>query len=159
MYGLLRKKAAGSPSIFSSPGAAGGSSSGGGGSSTPKTESWDYALTDETSVPSTGVSIIDGIPYNFIVTDVQIYLTVAPTGSQISVDLLQETGLNTNVFQSILSTLPAVRLNEFTSTTNPTKPVFSNPALSVGRRIAYKIFAIDSNNVAKGIKVSVIGHQ
>jgi len=163
-FGLLRLVRSGNrnrTAANSGSANAGGSGSASSSSSGTSTvfESWDYALTDETTQPSTGVSLTDGIPYNFFPTDAQVYVTTAPTGSPVVVDILQETAQNSNVFASIFTTRPQVDVNKYTSVGGSVTPVFGVTTLNKGFRNAYKIYSTDSNNVARGIKVILVGHQ
>ena len=124
-------------------------------------ETFSYPLTDETTLPTTGVKYVtEPFPYAFTLEDVIIGLTTAGTGATLfSVDvLLEDTAPNTNTFTTIFSTKPTIDASEFTSTTAATPMVLSATAIAKGKRLQLKIHALDSNSLARGVKVSLIGH-
>ena len=124
-------------------------------------ETFSYPLTDETTLPTTGVKYVtEPFPYAFTLEDCIIGLTTAGTGATLfSVDvLLEDTAPNTNTFTTIFSTKPTIDASEFTSTTAATPMVLSATAIAKGKRLQLKIHALDSNSLARGVKISLIGH-
>jgi len=120
------------------------------------------------SIPSTwGVSDEDspltvGVLYTTEAADttqdisgVILSLKNAPTGSNISVDIAKETGVNTNVFATIFSTLPTIDIAEFTSQTAATPPVISDTTWETQRRLQLILNTNDSNLIASGLKVTL----
>lgn len=120
----------------------------------------ELTLTDESTLPTTGVKITDGIPYTCVVTDVHFLVKTAGTGATlIEADTLLETAQNSDTFNSIFSTRPTIDASEFTSKSATTPPVL-NPAVNrsifpIGIRMQGKIQALDSNSLARGLKVQL----
>lgn len=79
----------------------------------------------------------------------------APTGTAIRVDILKETGPNTNVFVTIFSSTPAIDINEFTSQTSVVDHLFSDPTWESQRRLQLIVTVTDTNAAATGLKVSL----
>lgn len=84
-----------------------------------------------------------------------ISLKNAPTGNTISVDILKETNVNTNVFVTIFSVLPTIMMNEFTSETSLPVSMISDTTWQLGRRLQIKLVTNDANFAATGLKVTV----
>jgi len=84
-----------------------------------------------------------------------ISLKNAPTGSTIEVDILKETGVNTNVFATIFSVLPTIMINEFTSETSLPVPILSATTWEQARRLQIQLTINDSNFAATGLKVTI----
>jgi len=89
-------------------------------------------------------------------TSAVIAVKNAPTGSAITVDILEETNPNSNVFVTIFSTLPTIDVNEFTSQTAATLPVFSDTTWGTRKRLQIQLTVNDSNFIASGLKVTLI---
>ncbi len=87
--------------------------------------------------------------------EVILSLKNAPTGSIITVDILKETGPNTNAFTTIFSTLPTIDINEFISQTATIPAVFSVTTWETQRRLQIVLTINDSNFAATGLKVSL----
>jgi len=124
-------------------------------------ETWAWPLTDETTLPTTGVKFTtEPAPYNMIIEDAIMGLTTAGTGATLfSIDVLKETGPNTNSFATIFSTLPTIDASEFTSTTAATPPVIpASTSWEKGQRLQLSISAIDSNSLGRGAKIELITH-
>lgn len=120
---------------------------------TNKTESFCFAMSDETTNLTTGTAKIKfRMPYAFTVTDVRSSLSTAQTaGSIITVDL-NENG------STILSTKLTIDNSESTSTTAATPPVISDSALADDSEISGDIDQVGTP-LAKGLKTCIIGHQ
>ena len=119
----------------------------------------EYPLTDEATLPTTGVKYVTGpAPYNMTILDVIAGLTVAGTGATlVTVDiLLEDTAPNTNTFTTIFSTKPTIDASEFSSTTAAAAMALSVTAIPKGHRLQLKIDTIDTNNLAAGLKVTLI---
>lgn len=91
-----------------------------------------------------------------ILDDVILSLKNAPTGSAITADIKKETGVNTNVFATIFSTLPTIDINEFTSQTAAVPAVISDNMWEVQRRLQILLTVNDSNFIASGLKVELV---
>ena len=107
-------------------------------------------------------SLVTGLQYTTEASEIfrnlsQIILSVknAPTGSTITVDILKETGPNTNVFATIFSTLPTIDITEFTSQTAAVAAVFSVTTWETQRRLQIVLTINDTNFAATGLKVSL----
>lgn len=119
---------------------------------------FSYALTDETTAPTTGVKFVtEPAPYALTVTDVIGGLTTAGTGAALfTFDiLLEDTAPNTNTFTTIFTTKPTIDASEFTTTTAATAMVLSQTAVAKGKRLQLKIDTLDSNTLARGAKLSI----
>jgi len=117
---------------------------------------YTYAASDEESPLSLGMLYTtEASSVTRTINDVIISLTHAPTGSDILVDVLKETGLNTNTFATILSTLPRIMVNEYTSETATPVPVITDNTWQKGRRIMFELTVNDSNFLASGLKVTL----
>jgi len=115
-----------------------------------------WGASDEDSPLTTGLQYTTE-PSEIFRNLSQVILSVknAPTGSTITVDILKETGVNTNVFATIFSTLPTIDLNEFTSKTAAVAAVFSDSTWESQRRLRVVLTITDSNAAATGLKVSL----
>lgn len=114
-----------------------------------------WAATDEDSPLTTGLLYTTEAGLTRTIQDVILSLKNAPTGSTIEVDVLKETGLNTNVFATVFSTRPTIMINEFTSQTSTPIPVFSVTTWEAGRRLQIVLTINDSNFAATGLKVTI----
>jgi hypothetical protein len=124
---------------------------------TAKTESISIALGDESTVlaaASTTVPVVTfHMPYGFTLTNVKVGCTVAGTGAALLTVDVHEAGT------TILSTKVTVDATEKTSGTAATAMVISDSALAVDSLIEVFIDLIDTDNVAAGVKVYLIGYQ
>lgn len=117
---------------------------------------YTWAASDEDSPLSTGIlyttetAVVARTLKNVIVS-----LKNAPTGSTIEVDVLKETGVNTDVFATIFSTLPTIMINEFTSETAIPVPILSVSTWETGRRLQIFLTINDTNFAATGLKVTI----
>lgn len=122
-----------------------------------KTESFIIACSDETTVlaaASTTVPVATfRMPYAFTVTAVRASLRTAGTGAALITVDIHETGI------TILSTKITIDATETTSTTAVTAPVISDSTLADDALIELFLDQRDTDNVAKGLKVEIIGYQ
>ena len=114
------------------------------------TQSFITACSDETSDLTTGIKSTWRLPFNFTAQSVRASVTTAPTGANITVDILQN-GV------SILSTLITIEATEKTSISAATQPVLSTTALTNDAEITINLTVIGSTNSGQGLKVSIIG--
>jgi len=123
-------------------------------------ETFAYPLTDESTAPTTGVKYVtDPWPYDFKIIDVIAGLTTAGTGAALwRVDILKEDSVNANTFTTIFTTKPTIDASEFTSTTAATAMVLNVTTIEKGKRLQLKIDQLDTNTLARGAKISVIGY-
>ena len=124
---------------------------------TAKTESISIALGDESTVlaaASTTVPVTTfHMPYGFTLTNVKVGCTVAGTGAALVTVDVHEAGT------TVLSTKVTVDATEKTSGTAATAMVISDSALAVDSLIEVFVDVIDTDNVAAGVKVYLIGYQ
>lgn len=106
-------------------------------------------------------SIITGLLYTteaaaseVTLSEVVLSLKNAPTNNTITVDILKENAVNSNVFVSIFSTLPTIEINEFTSQT-AVAAVFSDSTWQIERRLQLVLTINDDDFAATGIKVTL----
>ena len=122
-----------------------------------KTESYSIALGDESTVlaaASTSVPVVTfNMPYAFHVTDVKASVTVAGTGVALVTVDVHEAGT------TILSTKVTIDASEKTSGTAATAPVVSAPAIAEDALMEVFVDLVDTNNLAAGLKVYLIGYQ
>ena len=125
-------------------------------------ETFAYPMTDESTLPTTGVKYVtDPWPYDFKIIDVIAGLTTAGTGAALwRVDILKEDSVNANTFTTIFTTKPTIDASEFTSTTAATAMVLNVTTIEKGKRLQLKIDQLDTNTntLARGAKVSIIGY-
>ncbi len=115
-----------------------------------------YAATDEDSPLSLGLLYTtETAVVGRSINNVAFSLKNAPTGNTIEIDILKETGINTNVFATILSTRPTIMINEFTSTTSTPVPILSTNIWESGRRLQIVLTINDANFAATGLKVTI----
>ncbi len=117
---------------------------------------YTYAASDEESPLSLGIlytTEASSVTRN--INDVIISLTHAPTGSTIQLDVLKETGVNTNTFGTILLIQPTIMVNEYTSETALPVPILIDNIWQKGRRMRFDLIVNDSNFIASGIKVTL----
>jgi hypothetical protein len=113
------------------------------------------ACSDETTVLSTGVKTTFRMPFAMTVEEVRASLTTAGTGAAlVTVDINKGDAPAT-----ILSTKITIDASETTSETAATPPVLSSTSLSDDEQIQIEIDTIDTDNVAAGLKVSIIGRR
>ena len=122
-----------------------------------KTEMIAIALGDESTVLATASTTVPVVtyhmPYAFTLTDVKVGLTVAGTGAGLVTIDVHEAGT------TVLSTKVTVDATEKTSGTATTAMVISDSALAVDSLIEIFVDVIDTDNVASGAKVYLIGYQ
>jgi len=116
-----------------------------------------WAVSDEDSPLATGiVYVTEASSAIKTLSDVVLSLKNAPTNiSGIEVDILKETGANTNVFTTIFSTKPVIDQNEFTSQTSVVTPVLSDTTWEAQRRLQIQITVNDADFNATGLKVTL----
>ncbi len=115
-----------------------------------------WGVSDEDSPLSTGILYVtEAGEVDRELTDVILSLKNAATGTPITVDILKETGVNSNIFATIFSTLPIIDINEFTSQTS-TPAVFSDNMWEEQRRLQIKLTSNDSNFAATGLKGTLV---
>ena len=123
-----------------------------------KTESFIISLSDETTVlgvASTTVPLATfRMPYAFVVTAVRASLRTAGTGAALITVDIHESG--TSIMTTTKITIDAT---ETTSTTAVTAPVLTDTALADDSLIELFLDLRDTDNVAKGLKVEIIGYQ
>jgi hypothetical protein len=111
------------------------------------------ASSDETTVLTTGTAKTTfRMPYAFTVTSVRASLTTAGTGASLVTVDINETGT------SILSTKITIDATEKTSSTATTPPVISDTSLADDAEMTIDIDTIDTDNVATGLKIYIIGN-
>lgn len=122
-----------------------------------KTEMIAIALGDESTVLATANPSVPVVtyhmPYNFTLTNVKVGCTVAPTGAALLTVDVHEAGT------TVLSTKVTVDASEKTSGTAATAPVISDSALAEDALIEIFVDQLDTDNVAAGVKVYLIGYQ
>jgi hypothetical protein len=114
------------------------------------TQSFITACSDETSDLTTGIKSTWRVPFGFTVQSVRASVTTAPTGANITVDILQNA-------VSILTTNITIDATEKTSTTAATPPVLLTTALTDDAEITINLTVIGSTIAGAGLKVSIIG--
>lgn len=126
---------------------------GGGGGGGTVTENIIVAASDESTALAAGVGKVTfRMPYAFTLTGIRASLTTAQTsGSILTVDV-NEAGA------SILSTKLTIDNGEKTSTTAAAAAVISDATLADDAEITIDIDQI-GDGTAKGLKVTLIGHQ
>lgn len=110
------------------------------------------ACSDETTALTTGsAKVTFRMPYAFTLTAVRASVTLAPTGSVLTVDI-NEGG------STILSTKITIDATEKTSTTAATPPVISDSSLADDAEITIDIDTVGSTIAGTGLKVALIGY-
>ena len=116
------------------------------------TQSFITACSDETSDLTTGIKSYWRTPYAFTISEVRASVTTAPTGANITVDILQN-GV------SILTTNITIDATEKTSTTAAIPPVILTSALTDDSEITINLTTIGSTLAGTGLKVTIIGNE
>ena len=117
-------------------------------------QSFIIALSDETTVLTAGANAAKfRMPYAFTVTAVRAMLSTAGTGAALVTVDINENG------STILSTKLTIDASEKTSTTAATPAVISDTSLADDAEMTFDIDTIDTNNVATGLKVAIIGYK
>lgn len=106
---------------------------------------------DETTPHTTGIKKTFHMPFGMVLTDVKVGLTAAGTGAALFTVDLHEAGT------TVLSTKVTVDASEKTSATAATPPVISDSALAVDALMEIEIDQVDTNNLAAGGKMYLIG--
>ena len=110
--------------------------------------------SDETTVLTTGTAKVTfRMPFAFTLTEVRASLSTAGTGAALVTVDINEGGT------TILSTKITIDASEKTSETAATAPVISDTALADDAEITIDIDTIDTDNLAKGLKVYLIGYK
>ncbi len=121
------------------------------GSITPEITTW--AATDEDSPLVTGLQYTtEAALEDVVLTDVILSLKNAPTGSDVIVDIKQETFLNSNDFETIFTTRPSILIDDYSSAISAS---FSEPIWNAQRRLQILIDTNDSSFTASGLKVTL----
>lgn len=117
---------------------------------------YTYAASDEDAPLTTGLLYTtEAAVVARNIRNAAFSLKNAPTGSGMLVDILKETGINTNAFATIFSIRPTIMINEFTSLTSIPVPVLSDTMWQSGRRLQIVLVTTDSNAAATGLKVTI----
>ncbi len=118
--------------------------------------SFGGAMSDETSVlpaASTSVPLFTfRLPFAFTVTEVRASLTTAGTGAALVTVDIHENGT------TILSTKITIDATEKTSKTAVAAPVISDSLLADDAEIEVFLDVRDTDNVATGLKFTIIGY-
>ena len=113
------------------------------------------ALGDESTVlaaASTTVPVVTfNMPYGFTLTNVKASSTVAPTGAALLTLDVHAAGT------TVLSTKVTIDATEKTSGTAATQPVVSTSSIADNSLIQIFVDQIDTDNVAAGVKIYLIG--
>ena len=123
-------------------------------------ESLSYAVSDETTVLTTGVAKTTfRMPYAFTLTEVRASVTTA-TGAPspealLTIDINENSGASPEVVTSILSTKLTIDAGERTSTTATTAAVISDTSLADDAEMTIDIDVADG--ASTGLKVYLIG--
>lgn len=121
---------------------------------------YEVELLDELTAPAVQVYKTLGIPFNMKLTGAMLTLTTAGTGIALfEVDVLKETGADTNTFATIFATRPTTDASKFTSDNATTPPALSVTSLEKGRRLQFKVQALDTDLLARGPKITLIGYR
>lgn len=113
------------------------------------------AVGDETTALTTGTAKVTfRMPFAMTLTSVRASVTTAPTGSNLVVDINENTGSGAT---TILSTKLSIDASEKTSTTAATPAVISDSALADDSEITIDIDQIGSTIAGAGLKVYLIG--
>src|SRR5438445_5973864 len=123
-------------------------------------ETSSYPISDESTVFTTGVKFVtEAWPYDFAIERIDVTVTVAGTGATlVKFDVLKENSINANAFTTIFTTKPTIDASEFTTQTAATPSVLSVTTIEKGKRLQLKVDTLDSNNLAAGGKITIIGH-
>lgn len=117
------------------------------------TESIILAPSDETTALTTGTAKLTfRMPYAFTLTGIRASLTTAQTSGSIFTVDVNEAG------STLLSTKLTIDNGEKTSQSAATPPVISDSALADDAEITIDIDQV-GDGTAKGLKVTLIGHQ
>jgi len=112
------------------------------------------AVGDESTVLSVGTAKITfRMPFGMTLTEVRASLTIAGTGAALVTVDINEAGI------TILSTKITIDATEKTSQTAATPPVISDSALADDAEMTVDIDVIDTDNVAAGLKITLIGFK
>jgi hypothetical protein len=119
-----------------------------------KLEVWGGALSDETTVLTTGTAKLTfHIPYGFEITAVLITVGTVGTGvALVTVDINDDGS-------TILSTKLTIDASEKTSATATTPAVLSATTVAANSIITCDIDTVDTDNLAAGLKVYITGYQ
>lgn len=111
-------------------------------------------VSDEDSILSAGATKVTfRMPFGFTLTEVRASLTTAGTGAALVTVNINESG------STILSTKITIDANEKTSETAATPPVISDSVLADDAEMTIDIDTVDTDNVATGLKVYLIGRK
>jgi len=117
-------------------------------------ESLVISISDELTPLTTGTAKTTfRMQYAYTLTEVRASLSIAGTGAALVTVDINEAGA------SILSTKITLDAGVKTSTTAATPAVISNPTLDDDAEITVDIDLVDTDNVAAGLKIYLIGHR
>ena len=116
------------------------------------TQSFITACSDETTALTTGIKSYWRTPYAFTISAVSASVTTAPTGANITVDILQD-GV------SILTTNITIDATEKTSITAAIPPVILTSALTYDSEISINLTVVGSTIAGTGLKCVIIGNE
>jgi len=117
---------------------------------------YTWGASDEDSPLSTGLLYTtEDAVVNRSIKKLIFSLKNAPTGSDMTFDVRAETGIATNVFATIFSTLPDININRFSSAESTPKGVLSTTTWIKGTRLQIFLITNDTNFAATGLKVTL----
>lgn len=116
-------------------------------------QSWEFALSDETTDLTTGVKVTWYTPFAINLTDIKADVNTAPTGSSIIMDVHDNgvTVMDTDKLE--------IEVNEFSTRNATTSPTISDGSLAANVPVTLEIDQIGSTIAGKGAKLSLIGRR
>jgi hypothetical protein len=117
-------------------------------------ESWEFAISDETTALTTGAAKLSWrTPYAITLTDIKADVVTAPTDAAIIIDVHDGA---TSIMTTDKLTIDAT---EFSTRDAGTGPTLTDTALAAGALITFDIDQVGSTIAGAGAKVSLIGRR
>jgi hypothetical protein len=116
-----------------------------------------FACGDETAAVEVGTVLTTYMPVNFVVTRVYASLNTAPTGSPVTIDILDGTpSPATSILSSDINLGIGVNYGETSAFADSPSADYT---ISKDTLLTIDITATDSNSVAAGLKLYLVGHR
>jgi hypothetical protein len=117
-------------------------------------ESWEFAISDETTALTTGTAKLSWrAPYAITLTDIKADVVTAPTGASLIIDVNDG---GTSIMTTNKLTIEA---SEFSTRTAATGPTITDTAIAQDALVTFDIDQVGSTIAGAGAKVSLIGRR
>ena len=115
-----------------------------------KSETWSFAISDNTTPLTTGIKFTWYTPYAITLTDIQASVLTAPTDATLIIDV-HEAGTTIMTTDKL-----DIETTEFHTNDAATQPVLTDAALAAGAKLEFEIDQIGSTVAGAGAIVDLV---